>query len=62
MSELLEAVARAKFRPLILSPVLFQYHTASRPTWVSRALYFPQSQLWSFQDMGTNHSFPARCL
>jgi hypothetical protein len=31
VTELLEAVPRAKFRPLILSPVLFQYHTASEP-------------------------------
>ena len=34
VTELWEAVARAKCRPLILSPVLFQYHTASRPTCV----------------------------
>lgn len=31
VTELLEAVPRAKFRPLILSPVLFQYHSASEP-------------------------------
>lgn len=32
VTELLEAVPIAKFRPWILSPVLFQYHTASEPT------------------------------
>lgn len=48
----LETVPRAKFRPLILNPVLFQYHTASEPVLGTlqcfRFLSFPQSQLWSF--------------
>lgn len=50
---------------LILSPVLFfQRHTASEPLLgtllCARLLSLPQSRPWSFQDMGTNHSFPAR--
>lgn len=50
---------------LILSPVLFfQRHTASEPLLgtllCARLLSLPQSHPWSFQDMGTNHSFPAR--
>lgn len=31
ITELLEAMPSVKFRPLIQSPVLFQYHTASEP-------------------------------
>lgn len=66
VTKLLEAGLRPNSGPLILSPVLFQCHTASEPTLgillCARLLPFPQSHLWSFQGMGTNHSFPARCL
>lgn len=63
----LEAGPRIELRDPNLSPVLFfQCHTASEPTLgtllCARFLSLPQSQPWSFQDMGTNHSFPARCL
>lgn len=61
VTELLEAVARAKCRPLILSPVLFQAHTASRPT-VFQGPVFPSVTTVVIPGHGTNHSFPARCL
>lgn len=46
------------------SGVFFQCHTASEPIpgtlFCARFLSLPQSHPWSLQDMGTNHSFPAR--
>lgn len=46
------------------SSVFFQCHTASEPIpgalFCARFLSLPQLHPWSLQDMGTNHSFPAR--
>lgn len=59
VTELLEAVARAKCRPLILSPELFQYHTASRPTCVQGPV-FPSVTTVVIPGHGDKPLFPSQ--